>query len=61
MDERIIMDLITQVESLGLKVSALEDALINLAGFEKQTEDGSQEGLIRFQPPKPIVEAKEAI
>lgn len=48
-----IADIITLVESLKLRVCALEDALVNLQGFTKVTEDNSQQGRIIFERKQP--------
>lgn len=48
-------ELIIAVESLKLRVSALEKALTNLKGFRIEEQDGSQQGQIKYSPvPTPI-------
>lgn len=47
MDE-ITADLITKVESLSLRLCAIEDALLKLSGFSKA--DDSPQGRIVFEP-----------
>lgn len=54
-------DLITLVESLKLRVCALEDALLNLAGFTKVADDNSQQGRIVFEPKQSPVLASEGV
>lgn len=52
MDEEVIRQLISTVESLKLRVAAIEDALPNIVGFYKEEADGSQQGQIKFGVPK---------
>lgn len=49
--EETIGELVTKLESQKLKISALEDAVLNLQGFYRETKDGSLEGRIRFGTP----------
>jgi len=46
--EPTVLDLITLVESQKLRIDALECALLNITGFKRQTDDGSQQGRIVF-------------
>jgi hypothetical protein len=48
----IIEELITKIESQKLRMDCLEDALLNITGFYRETADGSQQGKIRFGTPQ---------
>ena len=59
--DKTVEDLIIAVESQKLRITALEDALINLAGFNRQTVDGSQQGFIKYEAPKVEAATKEVV
>lgn len=46
----VIEELIIRQESQKLRIDALEDALLNIAGFNRESADGSQQGLIKYVP-----------
>jgi hypothetical protein len=48
--DQVTEDLIIQVQSLALKVAALEKSLINIKGFYIEVQDGSQQGQIKYSP-----------
>lgn len=54
--EEQINELAIQIESLKMQVTALKTALLNLKGFYIDTEDGSQQGLIKYGTPVVQVE-----
>ena len=49
--EKILNDLIVQVESLKRQHNALIKAVLNIKGFYIETEDGSEQGLIKYGVP----------
>lgn len=57
--DKTVEDLIIKVESLELRLVAVEDALLNISGFQKQTADGSQQGRIKYEQPKVELAVKE--
>lgn len=44
----VVEELIVKCESQKLRIDALEDALLNITGFYRETADGSQQGQIKF-------------
>jgi hypothetical protein len=47
--DQTVEDLITLVECQKLRIDYLEEALLNLTGFRRSTEDGSRQGKIIFE------------
>ena len=53
-------ELLTKIESQKLRIDALEDALLNITGFYRETSDGSRQGQITFGTPQVGATPKEA-
>lgn len=52
--EEQFAELLTKHESLQLRVTALETALVNLVGFQIEKGDSSEQGRIKFQRPEQV-------
>lgn len=58
--EEQLNELLIRFESLRRENEAMKKALLNIKGFYIETEDGSEQGLLKFGTPPAPVDAEVA-
>lgn len=61
LEETPIGQVIIALESLKMRMAAVEEALLKVKGFYREDSDGSQQNLIKFSPVEPQVAAVEPV